>query len=442
MHIDRMNALRLCFPIVLFCCTMPQRALAWGQPHHAITRASVAVLPQWQKDKLGPELQALADSYCMIPDNVYSDKENAPFASMEAHPGEVYLQKLHLPQAEQTTNLESIRYFMAKAVSALKANRVGDAARYMGTLCHIVEDFGSPSHTIPGDNQFTLLQQFMPSSEKMRGTMLHGPIENGDFTVSIADYQPVLLGTTVEEAAWRLLHRVHEGIINARSTTVPIIQALYAGDEPTRIKHQQRAAAKDAQILADALHTILCLGADKFDPKAEQNTQRVDIASFWPVEAVHLYYPQSRFFSSPYWGHTQSGRVMKDGTHERPIRLRVAQGDAIEEKEFAHGFSVGMGKPLTFHLPKGVYSHFHAQVGLQAGMGEKGRVEFTLLGDDKPLATAIVNGKDPAQTLECDVATVSMLQLSAVSRGLDPKSNYAIWAEPELLKPKLSAQTR
>jgi hypothetical protein len=428
--------------IVWLCLATPHQALAWGQPHHAITRAALAVLPQWQKDRLGAEIKALADSYCMIPDNVYSDKENAPFAAMDTHPGEVYLQKLHLPQAEQTTNLESIRYFMAKAVASLKANQVRDAARYMGTICHIVEDYGSPSHTIPGDNQFTLFQQFMPASEKMLGTLLHGPVENGDFAVSIADYQPVLLGTTVEEAAWRLLHRVHEGIINARSTTLPIIQALYAGDEPTRIKHQLKAAVKEAQILADALHSILSLGAEKFEPKAEELTHRVSISSFWPVEAVHLYYPQSHFFSSPYWGHTQSGRVMKGGSKEMPIRLRVTTSDAIEEKDFAHGISVGMGKPLTFHLPKGVYSNFKALVGLQVGIGDKGRVEFSIRGDNKPLVTAIVSGTDTSQTLECDVSSVSMLQLSAVSRGLDPKSNYAIWAEPELLKKEPSEKTR
>ena len=75
---------------------------------------------------------------------------------------------------------------------------------------------------------------------------MHGPIENGDFTVSIAGYQPRLLGTSVNEAAWRLMHRVHEGILNARSTTIPIMQALYADDAEAVTKHQMRAAAVDA----------------------------------------------------------------------------------------------------------------------------------------------------------------------------------------------------
>jgi hypothetical protein len=243
--------------LLAFC--LPNLLFGWGQPHHAITRAALETLPGWQKELLGEEMKALGDAHCMIPDNVYSDKANAKYAAMESRPGEVYLQVLHLPTV-QTEYLEVMTYFMERAVTALREGRTGDAARFMGTMCHQIEDYGSPSHTIPGDNQFTLLQQFLPPSDGMKNKLMHGPIENGDFTVSIAGYQPRLLGTSVNEAAWRLMHRVHEGILNARSTTIPIMQALYADDAEAVTKHQMRAAVVDAQIVADAMHTILCLG--------------------------------------------------------------------------------------------------------------------------------------------------------------------------------------
>ena len=47
----------------------------------------------------------------------------------------------------------------------------------MGTICHMLEDYGSPAHTVPGDNMFTLLQQFLPPPDRMKGKLLHGPIE-------------------------------------------------------------------------------------------------------------------------------------------------------------------------------------------------------------------------------------------------------------------------
>ncbi len=425
---------------LLIACSFPQSVFSWGTPHITITKAALDTLPDWQKQYLGPELSLLGEKHCLIPDNVFTDKEAAKFAAMDSSPGVIYLEKLHLP-LQQPENLESVRYFMEKAVTALRSGNVNDGARYMGTICHTIEDFGSPSHTVPGDNMFTLMQQFMPPSEGMKDKLLHSPVESGDFPVSIAGYTPHLLGITVEEASWRLLHRMHEGIINARSTTFPIIQALYADDKATVIKHQTRAAIIDAQIVADAMFTILSLGQNRFDgysPDQKPQTQ-IGIANFYPLEAKNLYYPQSHFFSSPYWGHARNGVVLEGGNKAVPIRLKIKENEAITEKVFTEGISTGMGKPLTWLLPVGVYHRFTVHAGLQSGLGDKGRVEFTVLADGKPLASAIVKGGDPAHRFECDITGCTQLQLAAASKGLDPKSNYAVWAEPILSKEKLSA---
>ena len=58
----------------LFSLATPSLVLGWGEPHHAITRAALEVLPEWQKEALGGELKQLGDNYCMIPDHVFSDK--------------------------------------------------------------------------------------------------------------------------------------------------------------------------------------------------------------------------------------------------------------------------------------------------------------------------------------------------------------------------------
>jgi len=48
------------------------------------------------------------------------------------------------------------------------------------------------------------------------------------------DYQPRLLGTSVDEMAFRLLQRAHESILGARTQVVPIIAGIYAGDSRAR----------------------------------------------------------------------------------------------------------------------------------------------------------------------------------------------------------------
>lgn len=414
----------------LLAITTPSLVFGWGEPHHAITRAALEVLPAWQKEVLGGELKQLGDSYCMIPDNVFTDKENARFAKMESVPKEVYLKILHLP-TQQPEYLEAMRYFMEQAVASLRNGKPGDAARYMGTVCHQIEDYGSPSHTVPGDNMFTLLQQFLPPSDAMKGQLMHGPIENGDFKVSIEGYKPALLGNTVNEAAWRLMHRVHDEILNARSTTVPIIQALYKEDKESVVKHQLRAATMDAQVVADAVYTIICLGMQKFAAEEQAALKQVQIGSFFPLEAASCYYPQSQFFSSPNWGHARSGVILAGGNADMPLKLCVGSSN----QEFKNGISAGMGKPLTFLLPKDVYARFTVLAGLHPELGAKGRIEFTISGDGKVLTTVILNGTDPAKLLECDVTGVKELQLALTSRGVDSKSNYAIWAEPTLVKP-------
>ncbi|MEZ0388830.1 MAG: NPCBM/NEW2 domain-containing protein, partial [Verrucomicrobium sp.] len=245
----------------------------------------------------------------------------------------------------------------------------------------------------------------------------------------------------------RLLHRMHEVILNARQTTIPILRALYAKDQATVRTWQMKAAVVDAQVTADALYTILCLGKERFEPKEVEALGAVAVSTFLPLEAVNLYYPQSQFFSSPYWGCPRSGFTMKKGTQPVPLKLKLTLKPGPEagasnsepiDRELAHGISVGMGKTLSFPIPKGVYGRFVVLAGLHPDpeLGVKGRVEFTVLGDGKPLGDGpvIVNGTDPAYVFDVDVREVSEIHLVAKGKGLDAKSNYAIWGEGSLKK--------
>lgn len=375
----------------------------------------------------------MGEDYCLIPDHVFTDRANAKFAMIDGRPKEVYILTLHLP-ASQEENLVVLQYFVGKAVEALAAKNVEDAARYMGTVCHQIEDYGSPSHTMPGDNQFTLLQQFLPPPEEMKDQLLHGPVESAEWSVSIAGYSPRLLGASVEEASWRLLHRIHEAIVNARSTTIPIILALYGKDAKTVESNQLKAAAVDATVVADALHTIIALGVGDAAKGNGSSPSELPMGGLLPTEAAQLYFPQTQFFSSPYWGHPRSGLILADGKRSMPLKLMVAESGKVVEREFSNGISAGMGRTLTFPLPKGVYSKFKVFAGLHSELGTEGKVEFSVLGDGKVLANSVVSGADPSVLMECDLSGVSQLQLSLKSGGGDGKQNYAVWGDPVLLK--------
>lgn len=411
----------------------PSSLWAWGAPHATITQAALATLPDWQKKLLGDELQPLGSLYCAIPDLVYTRKDLAPFAVMDAKPGVVYLVSLHLP-ATPTENYDILRYFMDKAVAALKAGKTGDAARYSGTLAHALEDWGCPAHAVPGDNMFTLFKQFLPPPSAQHYALLHSPVEGGTFTVRLDAYQPHLLGTSVDEAAFNLLRRVQDATVNARGQVVPIIQALYAGDTNTVNAAQQKAALFDAAVVADALHTVCCLGQARF-PDDQGALASVDVSTLLPLQAPDLYFPQAAFFSKPYWGYATPGVLLRNGTEPVPLQLTVLEQGQSVTKIFPSGIGTGTRSVLTYLIPTNVYERFTAQVGLHAELGKSGNVIFEVSGNGKTLARlGPIAGAAPAQSVDVALAGVTNLQLTVTSASGDGTGNYAVWANPRLEK--------
>ena len=201
---------------------------------------------------------------------------------------------------------------------------------------------------------FTLMKQFLPPTEEYRFVPMHGPIEGGVFTVDLGEYQPKLLGTSVEEAAYNLLHRVQESTIRARAQVIPIMQALYDQNEDASNLAQQQAGQFDAAVVADAVHTVLSLAQQRFDPEAVISLQQADLSTRIPLEAPNLAIPQSAFFSKPYWGHATRGVALREGKVSVPIRLVTSQ-NALGDAPLKDAVAVGTRAILTYMVPLGVY---------------------------------------------------------------------------------------
>ncbi len=409
-------------------------AWGWGSPHATITQAALKTLPAWQREALGDELAPLGDLYCIIPDLVHTRKDLRPYAMTDSRPGVVYLVNLHLP-ATPSENYELLRTFMGKAVAALQTNNIADASRYSGILAHMLEDWGCPAHVAPGDNMFNLFKQFLPPPPSFSGTLLHSPIENGTFTLAPGDRPPCLLGTSVDEAAFHLLRRVQEATVHARGKIIPIIQALYAGDTNAVNAAQQSAAAFDVHVVADALHTVFCLGRQRFDARDQARLASVDLSAHTPLEAPDLHFPQASFFSKPYWGYPTAGQFLRYGDEAAPLLLKVTENGQTNMRTFTSGMGTGTRSTLTYLIPSNVYQRFTARVGLQAELGVSGHVMFGIFGNGQSLARlGPVSGDAPAQPVDVTLAGVTNLQLTATSASGDGTGNYAIWAEPTLLK--------
>lgn len=409
------------------------RAWGWGGPHGTITQAALQALPAWQREALGDECAPLGSLYCIIPDLVYTRKDLRPYAMMDSRPGVTYISNLHLP-ATQPENHELLCHFVGRAVTALQTNAVADAARYAGTLAHLLEDWSCPAHAVPNDNMFTLFKQFLPPPDAYRYTPLHGPVENGTFPVDIGEHHPRLLGTTADEAAFNLLQRSQEGTVYARGQVIPIIQALYANDTNAWNAAQQKAAAVGARLVADALYTVICLGRARVDPAEAAALQATDLSAFAPLEAPALYLPQASFFSKPNWGHPTRGAALKGGTEAVPLRLAVEAAGQTATRTFVSGIGTGTRSSLSYLIPPGVYARFTALAGLHAELGGCGSVTFEVFGNGRSLARVAAQGGAPARPVDVPLSGVTNLQLTATSAGGDGSGNYAVWAQTELHK--------
>lgn len=428
----------LLFRVAASLAIIPHSLWAWGSAAHpSITQGALEVLPAWEKEMLGQELSRLGAEHCQIPDQVHSKPEIRKYATMDSRPGLVYLVNLHLPESE-TSDSEVLNDFLERSVKSFAAGEVADGARFAGTVVHVLEDWGCPAHSVPGDNMFTLFKQFLPPPEAYKYVAMHGPVENGKFETRLGSYQPKLLGTSVPEAAFHLLRRVRESTIHARGQVIPILQALYAGDEEASNAAQQKAAEVDGTVVADALHTIFCLARQQFEPEAVRALDCADLSICIPSEAANLAMPQTAFFSKPYWGHALRGITLRDGKEPVPLRLRIESQGEVAEKAFDQAWGVGTRSRIHFALPSGIYERFECWVGLQPELGAKGCVVFEVTGnEDQPLAkVGPVKGDAPARRVSVPLAGVTTLQLTASSAGGDGLGNYAVWAEPRLVKAK------
>ena len=421
----------LCF--ALLAAGMATEAWGWGSPHAAITQAALSTLPDWQREALGDEYPLLGGQYCYIPDWIYSHPEWRSYAVMDTKPEVVYLLTLHLPE-DQVENYAVLRYFLGRAVEALRADRLSDAAKYAGTVAHLLEDWGCPAHAVPGDNMFTQFKQILPPPPEFEHTLLHSPIEQATLAVDITGRSPVCLGESVDEAAFRLLHEVNRAVLNARSQVVPIIQGLYANDRDAVTAAQVKCANRDAEVVADAVYTMLSLGLQRADTVAHEQLQTLDLSDWLPLEAPHLFMPQSTFFGKPAWGFPQSGLILADGTEPKPLVLRVKQDGQVSEQTFERGIGTGTRSVLTWLVPDGVFSRFTVVGGLHAELGGAGHVTLQVVGEGQPLETLELTGDQPAHRFDCPLEGITRLQVVAQSAGGDGMGNYVVWGAPTLVK--------
>jgi hypothetical protein len=232
------------FPCVAWMLTTP--AWGWG-PHWHITRAGIDVLGTNHPlvAQLGRELLPLTN-YCWLPDyrripfrvpeqDFYAD-DYLLFPGVDKHYDHI------CPEVQRT-----YEPYFNRAMQALRMESPANAARWVGSLLHFVQDTGSPPHAaqIRGDSH-SKMENWVDASK-----------------IAIPGYVPRLLGTNDAEALRGLMKRMEDIIEFSKSRAqrlrMPVLLSNRRAAEPIELE----SALECARASADVMHTMGTLAAER-----------------------------------------------------------------------------------------------------------------------------------------------------------------------------------
>lgn len=223
--------------VLILMAAMP--AHAWG-PHPAITQAAIDSLGT--NDALarilGGQTQRLTN-YCWM-----ADFKRLPFKE----PDQDFYADDYLLFPQATVHFDHIcpevkqtyRPYFERALQALRMESPANAARWIGSLLHFVEDTGSPPH-----------------AAEIRGGV-HSKMENwvDAHRIRLGDYRPQLLGANDAEALAGFLHRM-DGLIEfskprGKSLVTPVLIGNQGSVKPVVLE----CALETSRVTADLLYTL------------------------------------------------------------------------------------------------------------------------------------------------------------------------------------------
>jgi len=249
--------------VVLFTTSV---LLAWsGDNHRNITRSAFDTLSKREQRMFGSAADSLIEHYSLNP-----DIHRWAVRNKIQHKIDFYDPYVNLPLLQNQKqwhkndydNSEVCFYITTKlmhhAIQNLQDKKPLEAAKYLGTLAHFIEDNACPVHILPDKT----IAQLLPSPDYPKPMDIHRKVEGPTFPIDISGYKPQLLGENLVEASETIYYRFKENRINARAQLVPLIQAMYAGNEKVVGKYRAAAAEPAAKLYADILHTVCTIARE------------------------------------------------------------------------------------------------------------------------------------------------------------------------------------
>lgn len=414
-----------------------ETARGWSAGHPWIRKWAVERLPEWQEQYFGKaHLQKMSEDYLYLQDwnASYGRKDLDTYCKI---PGLNI--GLHDVNSNAGDTARGIQWYLQQIAGHMQAGKADEAMKYLGVLCHWMEDPGSPTaHSSPiGESA---LRELLPPPRDMEncnylygagwigleGAHLH---KAGKVMIPNVPYTPRLLGASIPEASARLTNLQRRLRRNGARYIIPLIQARLAGDDDALHKLTSETLLYNGKLVADVIYTAGCLAGGKVDPDEAKALSSVPLTEYVPDRPGDL-------TSHPYYAvHFLVNQAMDAKRKLHP--LKFAGGGPVADA--VQGFGAGAPVSLNFKLaPGGVYHRLSVRVGLHPAAGAKGKVLFRVLVNGKEAARSkpMASGDPPVAltaSLPNRLLNALTLQTSAAA-GSHPEHNLAVWGDPVLLR--------
>lgn len=403
-------------------------AHGWGSGHTVIRQTAIDWLPQWQQELLGASAQKLSTQYASLQDQFAAG--NRPELEPYCRVPDLAL-SLH-DVCPIAVGPRGIRWYLERIAEQIAAGNSDEAAKYLGVLCHWIEDPASPSmHCVQGViDEYKLRELLPPPPEKRRYHYLYGYsgiADRGEYHLPPEDYTPRLLGRSFDEAALHLYQAQRWNAKRARAALVPIVSDEMYGDGAEASALRSQLVFEAAKTTADVIFTALCLAAVRCGEADSAHLDAVPLTDF-----ISEYKGGSAGF--PYkWVPFLEDACFDQQRNLLPLQLPGPQGP----QSFARGLGMGVPFALSYALaPGGVFTRFTALVGLHPAAGKGGAVRFAVKVNGAVAATVgPVMAGEPGQRLEVPLPADPVVTLTLVTEagpGSSESDNLAVWAEPTL----------
>ena len=301
---------------------------------------------------------------------------------------------------------EVLCVYIKKMLDCLKEGKMTMFAKYAGSYSHYLIDVISPAH-INGAAKY--MPDLLPPPEDPEYVYIsdHWIIEMIPFKLeTFRKYRPKFLAATIDGIIFFLREEWLRCINFAISQHIPLMQALYRKDTGEVDKIKQNSVKNGIKVLADTLHTLLCL-ANGYPGKIEiRKTYLTDIL---PVRNPR-YDPMYRGLlirNSSICG------VNKLGWKKTPLKLIVNKKGKNNIHEFKKGMGMGIPTEAVYFID-GVFKKFEAMIGFHPELGKKGIGRFKIFGDGRKIFdSGIMRGEESAKEINIDITGVKKFEIRA-----------------------------